>query len=370
VNITFLSGLGRKRQREVVDQYAQNNRRQLPPSGLPVGNIQAAFQFMPNYGAELRQATYPDDNAAAGPYPFYDRWSDAYNVSTEFIAVNQARSLLATGFLAARTASASRAWKSAPARISRPTAPAPLGAPVTLSATVPGQDLGGARVVWEARDQEPAFGLTYTIRPKNNGAQWVEVEIEWPDGRRSFGASSFPANSPTVTWVAGAVPAGGITGNDGGDGWTWSAENPPPGSSAPSHRSNLAAGRHEHWFTGATATLEIGAGDTLFAWVWLDPAHPPREIMLMWNDGASWEHRAYWGANVITYGRNGSAGRFHSGALPVTGQWIRLSVPARAVGLEGAIVNGMGFSQIDGRASWNSSGLVVLHPIFAAARVR
>ena len=76
----------------------------------------------------------------------------------------------------------------------------------------------------------------------------------------------------------------------------------------------------------------------------------------MWHDGTSWEHRAYWGANLITYGRDGSAGRFAAGPLPATGKWIRLSVPARAVGLEGATVSGLGFSLIDGRATWDAAG--------------
>lgn len=81
-----------------------------------------------------------------------------------------------------------------------------------------GQDIGNARIVWEARDQEPAFGATSTISPKSNGAQWVEVEIERPDGRRSFAASTFMANSPVVTWVAGELPAGANPGAGGGDG--------------------------------------------------------------------------------------------------------------------------------------------------------
>jgi hypothetical protein len=51
VNVTYLTGLGSRRQREIVDQYAQNDRRVLPPSGIPIGNIQAAFQYMPNYGS-------------------------------------------------------------------------------------------------------------------------------------------------------------------------------------------------------------------------------------------------------------------------------------------------------------------------------
>ncbi|MBI4622789.1 MAG: hypothetical protein HY736_06135 [Verrucomicrobia bacterium] len=218
VNVTYLTGLGLKRQREIVDQYSQSDRRVLPQTGIPLGNIQAGFAYLQKYGSELSNLSYPSDNATAGPYPFYDRWSDTFNVTTEFIAVNQSRGTLATCFLAARTASATTAWKSAPAQITVPTTVALLDTPVTLTVQVPGQDIGNARIVWEARDQEPAFGATYTISPKSNGAQWVEVEIERPDGRRSFAASTFMANSPVVTWVAGELPAGANPGAGGGDG--------------------------------------------------------------------------------------------------------------------------------------------------------
>ena len=231
-----------------------------------------------------------------------------------------------------------------------------LNTPVTLTVQVPGQDIGSARIVWEARDQEPAYGSTYTISPKNNGAQWVEVEVEWPDGRRSFAASTFAANSPVVNWVAGALPVSANPGANGGDGWNWTASNVPPGSTALSHESNLATGLHEHWFTGAGATLDVAVGDTLFAWVYLDPANPPTEVMLMWNDGSSWEHRAFWGANSVTYGSIGTVGRYEAGPLPPTGQWVKLSVPASAVGLEGRVLTGMGLTLYDGRATWNVAG--------------
>jgi hypothetical protein len=109
-------------------------------------------------------------------------------------------------------------------------------------------------------------------------------------------------------------------------------------------------------FTGASATLKVDAGDTLFAWVFIDPLHPPREIMLSWNDGGSWEHRAYWGANEITYGKSGSAGRFFAGPLPPAGRWVRLTVGSASVGLGGTSLSGMGFSLVDGRATWDSAG--------------
>jgi len=356
VNVTFLSGLGRRRQREVVDQYAQNDHRALPPSGIPIGNIQTAFQSMPNYGQELRAATYPSDDAAVGPYPFYDRWSDAYNVTQEFITVNQARSFLAAACLTARSPAALRPWSHADATIIVPAGTAELGHPVTLRLAVPGQDLSEARIVWEGRDQEPAFGPAYAVSPKNNGVQWAEAELEWPDGRRAFARGTFMADSKTVAWLNGSLPEDAVPQSDGGDEWNWTAGEPAGPSGAPIDQSNLASGLHEHSFTGASATLAIRAGDTLFAWVYLDPDHPPTEIMLAWNDGSSWEHRAYWGANAITYGQNGSAGRHRAGPLPPPGRWVQLRVPAAGVGLQGGTVSGMSFSLVDGRAAWDSAG--------------
>ncbi len=356
VNITYLTGLGLKRQREIVSQRAQSDRRVLPETGIPLGNIQASFDYLQKYGPELSSLSYPSDNASTGSYPFYDRWSDTFNVTTEFISVNQARGALATCFLATKTASATTAWTSAAAQITVPTSVVSMDGPLTLTVQVPGMDIGSARIIWEARDQEPMYGSTYTITPKTNGAQWVEVEIEWPDGRRSFGANTFMANSPVVTWVNGALPVGANPGAGGGDVWAWSSDNVAPGANAAAHVSKVAPGLHEHWFTGATATMEVAAGDTLFAWVYLDPANPPKEIMLAWNDGSSWEHRAFWGGDHITYGTLGSAGRRSMGELPPTGQWVKLSVPASAVGLEGRTLSGMAFTQFDGRVTWASTG--------------
>ena len=42
--------------------------------------------------------------------------------------------------------------------------------------------------------------------------------------------------------------------------------------------------------------------------------------------------------------------------LPAAGSWVRLEVPASAVGLEGKSATGMGFTLFDGRASWDRAG--------------
>ena len=354
LNQTFLTGIGLKRQREIVSQYGVSDRRVLPPTGVPTGNIQSNFDYLQNYGLTLGQLSFPGDNLSSGAYPFYDRWSDTWNVTTEFITVNQARSMLSTALLAGRTASATKAWTAKAAQIVVPTTVVPVAAPLTLSVSVPGVDLTGARIVWEAREQEPAFGNTYTISPKSNGEQWVEVEITWTDGRRAFGSATFTADSPIVTWFDDALPTGAQASGTG-DTWNWTSVITPK-SGKLAHQSILASGLHEHWFTGATSTMTVGTGELLFAWVYLDPAAKPTEIMVSWLAADGWEHRAYWGADRITYGINGTASRKPIGSLPAAGQWVQLQVPASAVGLEGKTITGMSFSTFDGRATWDATG--------------
>ena len=217
VNVSYITGLGWKRQREIVHQYALNDRRVLPPSGIPLGNIQSGFQFMDPYGSELGAMTFPLDGALTAPYPFYDRWGDSFNVMTEFVAVNQAHSLAVTAFLAAQTPLRTNAWRSAVAQITGLPAQASLGATLTAGVRVPGLDLSGAVIVWEARDQEPAFGDSYKIISVNHGAQWAEVEVQWPDGRRAFAATNFVAANhlPNVSVVAVRAIATGPEGTPG-----------------------------------------------------------------------------------------------------------------------------------------------------------
>ena len=130
---------------------------------------------------------------------------------------------------------------------------------------------------------------------------------------------------------------------------------PAPFSGTKAHRSPLRSGEHQHYFYNATTTLSVGVGDSLFAYVYLDPVTPPSEVMLQWYDGTSW-NRAYWGANQIAWGTNGTASLRFMGALPPKGQWVRLTVPAAQVGMEGQLLTGMAFTLYGGKAFWDRAG--------------
>jgi hypothetical protein len=195
VNVSYITGLGWKRQREVVQQYAMNDRRSLPPSGLPIGNIQAGFMWLDNYKEELRMLSFPSDDSGNGSYPIYDRWADSFNVQTEFVAVNQARALGTAAFLMTQTPLKAQPWKAATATISAPGRPEQGAERVsTFKLTISDLALSPAWVVWEAQGQEPAFGASFSFTLKR-GTPWIEAEACWPDGRRVFAATNLTARA-------------------------------------------------------------------------------------------------------------------------------------------------------------------------------
>jgi hypothetical protein len=126
------------------------------------------------------------------------------------------------------------------------------------------------------------------------------------------------------------------------------------------HRSALVAGMHQHFIDGvpATSALTPGANDVLYGYVLIDREQPPREVMLQFNVGGRWEHRAFWGEDLIGWGVAGTASRLARGSLPQAGEWIRLEVPARELGLAGQAITGIAFTLFDGRAAWGPAGIV------------
>jgi hypothetical protein len=132
--------------------------------------------------------------------------------------------------------------------------------------------------------------------------------------------------------------------------------------------AHTASGNQQYVVQKTSDLWQVHEGDELFVSVYLDPANPPREIMLQWNDG-TWEHRAFWGENLIEWGANNSPARLFQGPLPRLGQWVRLSVPASAVGLSpGSRINGLALTQYDGTVYWDSVGKVSRVPPFPANR--
>jgi hypothetical protein len=191
VNVTYLTGLGFKRQREIVDQYAQNDRRVLPPTGIPLGNIQAGMAWIDLYKKVPAELSFPSDGDGQLNYPFYDRWGDTFNLTQEFVIVNQARALAYQAWLMAGTSLKTQQWQSAVGEVRALPTKALASQIVSVGLDVSGLDVHSAKVVWESAGQEPEFGNQFSFAAGKEGPQWVEAEAQWPDGRRVFAVKNF-----------------------------------------------------------------------------------------------------------------------------------------------------------------------------------
>jgi hypothetical protein len=115
-----------------------------------------------------------------------------------------------------------------------------------------------------------------------------------------------------TVWVDDALPVG-VEPVAGEDDWDWIGLDPDPYSGGLCHYAAPRSGTHQHYFTDAA--FGVGAGAELFAYVYLDSAHPPRQVMLQWRQGDSWDHRAYWGESLLSWGVEDTAGRRARGAV-------------------------------------------------------
>lgn len=209
----------------------------------------------------------------------------------------------------------------------------------------------------------------------------ADGEAVWgPAGRyqASLSAQYSVDASEDTTWF-GSRPPGGATrfADDPGPDWSWSVQPAlqaqSNGAPWPSHIGLPRGGMHQHYCTGVPRVLAVQRGDRLFVDVYPSLEAVPSAVIVQWivrlPDGRNdWEHRAVWcGADLFEDGqwwrlhfpwgarRESSLQRI--GVLPVPGEWTRLRVDARDVGLEGQVVSGIAFTLIDGGAAWGSNGV-------------
>ena len=117
----------------------------------------------------------------------------------------------------------------------------------------------------------------------------------------------------------------------------------------------------QHFFHGASNTRTVHEGDRFYAWVWIDDEQPTKTVMLQFHSNNSWDHRSFWGEDLINFGGLGVDVVAHRpmGPLPATGQWVRLEVDATHVGLApGAVIDGFAFTQFGGKAYWDDAGIL------------
>jgi hypothetical protein len=169
-----------------------------------------------------------------------------------------------------------------------------------------------------------------------------------------------------IEWFDDELPEGAQTGGDGEQSWRVVSAPEHPVFSGQTSLVRTADDLSQDLFEQATKSLKIGAHDRLFAYVYLDPKNPPETIQLQFHD-ESWEHRAFWGADKGYGATRNNATNLRIGDLPETGKWVRLEVPAGAVGLDGGTeLSGWAFSQFKGTVNWDKVGVVSVSPLTSA----
>ena len=173
-----------------------------------------------------------------------------------------------------------------------------------------------------------------TIDPK---PQPERLETVWLDDEFPPGAAVKSSGGHPTAWLTGDAAAGVLSGQRS--------------------LERTASGIGQDFYEGGAAEIVVRPNEEIFAHVWLDPANPPKSVMIQFNTG-EWKHRAVWGEpNVIPWGDLGKPSRHHAGPLPETGKWVRLAVPAKVMGLEpGTKVKGFALTQFDGHARWDLVG--------------
>jgi len=189
-------------------------------------------------------------------------------------------------------------------------------------------------------------GIAFTL---NDGHAWFDRSGK--AGTCSIGTPQAPANLPTDTvWFDDALPEGG----DPLGTWIWDTTQKMSGTA--SHTESGSWGLYGHQFDANGSQLSVAAGETIVQYVLLDPCETPRELMLAFSVDGSWEHRAYWGEDLIEMGTPGTPGRLYMGALPPAGSWARLEIPASLIGISDQSLAGMAFLMFDGRAWFDRTG--------------
>src|SRR5262249_52766020 len=112
------------------------------------------------------------------------------------------------------------------------------------------------------------------------------------------------ARRSDFAWIDDALPPSATPQGDGP--WEFVGKPDHPVYSGRLAWRLRASGLKQRFFDNAGRRLKVGEGDTLFAYVYIDPLDPPKELMLQWHTNGDWKHRAYWGANLIDWGRDES----------------------------------------------------------------
>jgi len=177
-----------------------------------------------------------------------------------------------------------------------------------------------------------------------------------PAWERMMEARIAAGGDRTQTWVDDVLDTGGTERGD----WTFHTDPAIPARHGTAYRVQRSDGLVQHYTVDTDRRIRVEPDSVLEAWIHLDPTDPPAAVMLQAHADGSWEHRARWGDDSISYGRTAddSPAYRRMGDLPPTGGWHRLEVPLAEIGLtEGVDIDGIAFTQFGGTVRWDATSV-------------
>lgn len=185
------------------------------------------------------------------------------------------------------------------------------------------------------------------------GAAWAEEAAVTPAASEVADVVSTPVAprqteggpAADVVVLEDELPAGATTTGA----WVWDAQ---AASGAKSHSHPPAGGMQRHAVTFAAPITVPPQGEVVTS-VWLDPANPPKGVMITFVLSTGEETGVYWEGEEEVFNPGEDEEIWYYGLLPEFGAWTPLAVAAEDLGIEASSVKGITFVTHGGRVLWD-----------------
>ncbi|GAB5404893.1 MAG: PSD1 and planctomycete cytochrome C domain-containing protein [Aureliella sp.] len=180
----------------------------------------------------------------------------------------------------------------------------------------------------------------------------LEQQADWEAEQLSL-VDEVDQTRAVHSWIDDAADAKKL----GAKGWDFVGKDIVAPHSGTQARRQTGDGIQQHTWINKKESLTVDLSTRISTWVYLDPENPPTAIMVQVNDG-QWDHRIVFGSDEISYGRRDEDwdGYRRKGDLPATGQWHKIEIAPREVGLlPGDKIDGLAFTQYGGTAYWDTT---------------
>ena len=164
-----------------------------------------------------------------------------------------------------------------------------------------------------------------------------------------------PVQTAEDVWFEDGFPAGAKAESSGGAPTQLvTKDKGPVFSGEKALKRTAAAVVAQDFFNGGTKGFIIPPNGRISVQCYIDPANPPKSVMLQFNVGG-WNHRAVWGEEgAIPFGKVRTFEHITLGGLPEAGKWGKLEFPIEKLGLKpGMKVTGYAFTQFGGTVYWD-----------------